>query len=310
MFGLKKRKTETQLLESKYGIVQRKDEKCGLFSYFITLTGGINYCLEHDLIPIIDMASYKNMYQGDDAAFNSWELFFEQPCNIGLSDASEGREYVDCNKIPAEKRPNLSMDFVTNQNLQNYWRNLCRKYIRLNSKTKQYVDQYMSKYLPNDKARKTVGVLCRGTDYVALRPLGHPVQPDADIVIDRVKEVLEQYNCINVFLATEDEEICQRFLSEFGTKLIVPKASRYLNTGDKYLADINSKMEYTEIYDKTRDYLASIYALSKCNCLVAGRTSGSISALILSEGYEYSYMWNLGKYGVDDEDILNKHKFY
>ena len=55
-------------------------------------------------------------------------------------------------------------------------------------------------------------------------------------------------------------------------------------------------------YHKDKDYLMAIYLLSKCRALVAGRTSGSVAAMIISEGYEDIYFWNRGRYGDNMEE--------
>lgn len=51
------------------------------------------------------------------------------------------------------------------------------------------------------------------------------------------------------------------------------------------------------------DSLKSIYILSKCNGLIAGRTSGTVGATVLSKGYEFMNIFTLGRYGVE-EDII------
>lgn len=275
-------------------VLQRKAEKCGLFSFFIVFLGGINYCIKNNLIPVVDMLSYENVYQGGEK-INSWELFFEQPMGICLMEV-ENPIYINCNEI--SDYPNDSMDFLTNNKKLSYWRRLCKKYIRFNDISEQYIKKCMEKYMPRNRERETVGVLCRGTDYTGIKPYGHPVQPDAKELIAKVSQFMEKYQCKYVYLATEDKKICDIFSGEFGENLIVPDMERYENTGKSYLADVIQ--EHSDIYKKGMDYLASIYILSRCKCLVAGRTSGSVGAMILSEGYDEVYLWNEGYYGFDE----------
>lgn len=293
-------------IEKKYGVIQRKEEKCGFFSYFITFLGGINYCIENSLIPVIDMASYTNIFQEENINANSWELFFEQPMGVRIEDIEDFREvqYVDCNSILATKRPNLTMDFMTNEKNIEYWNVICKKYIRLNAETQRHVTKFLDEYLPSEIRDETVGVLCRGTDYTNLRPYGHPVQPDINDVIDKIQEYLDKYNCKYVFVATEDEELCEKLNNVFGDRAIIPNVSRYKNTNNAYLKEIQE--EQGNVIMNTRDYLASIVALSKCKILVSGRTSGSIGALVLAEGYQDVFIWNLGKYGIDDWQTLSE----
>ena len=279
---------------SQYCVLQRKADECGLFSYFNVLLGGLNYCKKHNLIPIIDMLSNDNIYQ-DGQKINSWELFFDQPMGIGLGDIHDVAEYLDCNQVI--DHPVASMEFLTNDKKIEYWRHICREYIRLNCDMERYVAQCMNEYMPNGREKETVGVLCRGTDYIRLKPYGHPVQPDSEAVIKKIRQFLKREGCNYVFLATEDKYIYEKMHMEFGNRLIVPNVSRYKDTGKRYLSDI--VREERNGYEKGRDYLASIYILSRCEYFVAGRTSGSIAALLLSQGFEDIYLWNLGYYGMD-----------
>lgn len=285
--------TNDDASEKKYCVLYRKAENCGLFSYFTIFLGGINYCIENNLIPIIDMCTYENIYQ-DGLNVNSWELFFEQPCGTGLTE-KENAEYMDCDIIM--ERPDICMDFLTNENKIIFWRQICKQYIKLNDNVKQYVEHRFNEYMPHGREKETIGVLCRGTDYTNLKPYGHPIQPAVLDVIAKIKQFMKKYECNYIFLATEDNEIYKRLYSEFGNRLIVPDTARYVDTGENYLADIVRKGKNGFI--SGRDYLASIYVLSKCRYLIAGRTSGSLAAVLLSEGFEDMYLWNLGYYGID-----------
>ena len=54
--------------------------------------------------------------------------------------------------------------------------------------------------------------------------------------------------------------------------------------------------EKNDKYLKGREYLINILLLAKCNCLVAGSVGGTYGALLLSEGYEYQFVFDLGFY--------------
>ena len=43
-------------------------------------------------------------------------------------------------------------------------------------------------------------------------------------------------------------------------------------------------------------YLKAIYDLSRCNGILAGRTSGTVGAKLLSSGFEYEHYYDLGYY--------------
>ena len=284
-----------------YCVIRREDKNCGLFSFFITNLGGIHYSIINGKIPVIDMQNVHNIYlsAGEYGKVNAWEKYFEQPAGITLEDIrdKENIEYIDgCTII----RPNLSMDFITNEGLVRYWRNICRKYVRFNPKVGLFVEECARKVFNGRCPQNIVGVLCRGTDYVGLRPHNHPVQPDCDMIIDKVIEIVEANHCDAVYLASEDAYIMSRFREKLGGLLLDSIGEKYSGVGNEYLADF-FRREKTDSFKQGLDYLASIYCLSRCGYLIAGRTSGSVAAFLLSEGFRYYHFWNLGVYGVDDE---------
>ena len=98
------------------------------------------------------------------------------------------------------------------------------------------------------------------------------------------------------FLATEDRKIFDHFKHEFGDKLLFSGQKLYDGmNGKKYLSEIPVSCS-AEKWQNIVDYYATIYILSKCDGLVAGLTCGSICSYCMTDGYEYVYFWNLGKY--------------
>ena len=59
----------------------------------------------------------------------------------------------------------------------------------------------------------------RGTDYIARKPIGHPIPPNSSIVIRDIKEIDSKYNYDWYFVSTEDDMIRDIFIKEFGYKL-------------------------------------------------------------------------------------------
>lgn len=57
---------------------------------------------------------------------------------------------------------------------------------------------------------KTLGLYLRGTDYIALKPSGHPIQPTVEQAIDVVNEYIAKYDIEKVFLVTEDAKIYKK----------------------------------------------------------------------------------------------------
>lgn len=126
------------------------------------------------------------------------------------------------------------------------------------------------------------------------RPVGHPVQPQPEQVIEKVKEIEAEYPIEWIYLATEDSEILKLFQSTFGEKLLSIDQKRFNKENEEYICDYDYKDG--ERVTMNLDYLASMYIISKCDYLIGGKTSGTIAANLMSKGFQYHYYWDLGCY--------------
>ena len=77
-------------------IIRRHDPYVGLFSYFITILGGIAYADQNGYTPVVDMKNYPNAYLYDSEVkhVNAWEYYFTQPTSLSLEDALSCKKYI------------------------------------------------------------------------------------------------------------------------------------------------------------------------------------------------------------------------
>lgn len=61
------------------------------------------------------------------------------------------------------------------------------------------------------------------------------------------------------------------------------------------IGDVNDERENDKYYTGL-EYLTTIYILSKCTSIIAGRVNGTVIAALMNDGYEYSYYYDLGVY--------------
>ncbi len=282
-----------------YCLIRRSGNEVGLFSHFLTNLGNIALAINYGLIPVIDMKNCVNTWTSlaPEKDINPWEYFFRQPCSLGLDDIMVSDTVIIQDDVPdSHKRPSDSMEFLTNDKAIRFWQDIVDKYIHLSVRAENYFREQYDKLL---KGKKAIGVLCRGTDYVAMGPVGHPVQPKIEDIIDKVREIMKFSDCDYIFLATEDKLVYKQFREAFSDRLLILESDRFEHNVSTYLYDVQ-KTQKTDVYRMSLEYLTSIYLLSKCNGLVAGRTSGSVGALLLARGYQYCYYFNEGRYGIND----------
>lgn len=278
--------------DSTVYIIRRSGKKLGLFSYVETILPRIVYAVEHDYIPVVDMCTFDNSLRKD-RDHNPWEDFFEQPGDLSLSDAYESNRIVLSDAGVPEKHPSDSADFLSgsDESLE-HWRKAFRKYIRIHDSIIKQADKKHEELFGCNE--KVLGVLARGTDYVAMKPAGHPIQPDVSQIVERVKQTILEKGYNRIFLATEDANIARELKKEFGD-ICVTNDVDYIDYKGNYLADEKNNKQMSA-GNKNVDYLINLLLLSRCQGIVAGRTSGTIGAALMSEGWEYSYFFDMGTY--------------
>lgn len=271
-------------------------ENCGLFSDFILFLGKIEQVLKDGYIPIIDMQNDFNVYLDKDKVGkeNAWEYYFKQPLGYSLEDIAHSRHVIMGSTAKNMKLfPWNDLDFLNGKTGElAYWRKLAGKYMQLSDPAREHVEsEYQRLFAGEDRI---LGVLCRGTDYVASRPSHHNIQPTPDEMYARIDEMMQKHGCTKIFLATEDGGIYQKFKEKYGD-IIITNTKRYVKYESGYIAQT--------LYENGNagreagmEYLVTIMLLSKCDCLCAGIVSGTGSAILLSEGYREMYLFDMGRY--------------
>lgn len=259
----------------------------------------LNWTLQHveyserkGFIPVIDMRNYKTQYW--DGENNIWEFFFTQPSTITLEDAYRSKKvilsgYTYINKLDDAL---LGNRIVYEKTIRTRYSELFNRHFDLSEECKKMVKNELT----NIPINECIGVFLRGTDYIKLRPVGEPIQPDADSVIKKVKEFREQYGDKPIYLVTEDDEIYRTFTEKIKGIYIASFDSFITNyNGKDYLA-FSGALPDNKV-DLGLQYLTKIKLLSMCRFFVGSIASGSKTALIMNNNqYEDEYVFDIGLY--------------
>ena len=138
-------------------ILRRLNTKVGTFSDYIIFLKSIEYAIEVGKIPIVDRQTLKNDFMPAPDNINAWELFFEQPLGYGLSDIDYDTMSVSVCYNGGGMFP-VSIMKCADENVVAYWRNIARKYIRLNENMRTYVED---KYTELLDGKRVLGVSVR-----------------------------------------------------------------------------------------------------------------------------------------------------
>lgn len=276
-------------------VIRRNAPNAGLFSFVITNMGWIRYALDRGYIPVIDMQYYYNTYLTKDQVrhVNAWEYYFQQPCGYSLQDISASKNVIISSLNAAKDNPD-----PRDQNEMRDWISLAHTVLRFQPEVHEEVKRQKELLMGGERV---LGVLCRGTDYSELKPKGHPVQPVAENVIEKAREMMQKQNCTKLFLATEDEAVYQKFYRAFPEQLLT-YSDRITDTGGKYINEYVDHLleqrqdQSAQKYRRGLNYAITIGLLSSCCSLVAGQVSGTTGAILLADHYEDVYLFDLGNY--------------
>ena len=270
---------------------------CGLFSYFQVGLGCINYFINQGYIPIIDINSFPNIFNGfnpNSSKSNPWELFFNQPYGFELDKVLKNVKklaFSSCSN-KGHSYPSIH-NIYGNKVLLHFWHNIVEIYLPIKNEIKIKLDLIIKKLFNNSK--NILGILMRGTDFISIRPKNHCIPPTPELVFNDIKKMNKTNKYEYLFLATEDEYIKEKFLKKFNNKLkyLKQKKIEYNYTKKEYIAcskNITGNIENLKIY------LLNVLILSKCLDIIVSRTSGAVGAFILSKGFRKEKVYNLGIY--------------
>lgn len=236
------------------------------------MIGNAIYCLYEGYIPVFE---------------NIWTDYFFQPFTIENS-----YEIKDYPRLESPRQP-LLQD-IYDIACRKIWGKIFLKFFVPNDTCKKYLVQEES-IIDN---KKVLGILVRGTDYVKIKPAGHPIQPDIETVLKDVKKISDEYDAI--YLATDEFAVVRKFEEAFPGKVLTNKRKYFDIINEQEDKILITQIHFERENDnflKGLEYLSSLNLLSKCDSLIAGNCGGTTFAYYMNGmNYEYCKIYDLGTY--------------
>ena len=259
--------------------------------YLNNILNLILYSLYEGCIPVIRINEGK-------ANQNQWAWYFKQPFEIltGQRDILEKYTIIKCPIKDSLFRCSFEEGFYPYSENFPIWSSLYKKFVVFNDQVERYINKEKSELLKE----KTLGVLIRGTDYTALKPHGHPIQPELEDIMKYVKKWMYEKEYKNIYVATEEKRLFDEVVECFGSDNVLSNRrtyydEAYYSKGHQWIGEISFGRENDEFL-KGLEYLSSLSILSSCQGLVAGNCGGSLYAMLLAEKYEDIKVFNKGYY--------------
>lgn len=299
---------------------KRTDKKYCIVRYerptFDLLAAGVQYLFcyyqlaERGYIPILDIEYKYSFRQGRIGEYNIWDECFEQP--ISAKEAS-GQQYVlatgslftyaDDPHICLDLNGNVEDHFihVRKDDFRSYYAK-ANEYVRPIWKVRKDLLEELDEEIWNKmQGHKVLGVFLREnfSKDVSYKKQAdkevyshHPLLPGVAETIEIVKRQLDVWKFDYIFLSTMYIDSVEQFRQEFGEKVIciererirttdVPGTNFAMSEAEEYEAFKERMPYYTNL---VKTYLKEIVALSRCDYLLGGASSGMVAALVMNGG--------------------------
>ncbi len=284
----------------------------GFFAVYHKLLKHLYFADRFGLIPVVRFTKdylYAESHEVNETD-NPFEYYYLQPGSISVEEALRSRnvfkaEYIHTRIEDLTSRQ--SGDYEISEEYIELLGRISAKYIHLNKKTKDEIEQDISNIRINDR---TIGIHYRGTDYK--RGFSrHPVFTGIDEYIEVASDLLETGEYDRIFLATDDAEAVRRIENRFPGRVITYK-DVYRTDGDVSVAfskDERPDHHYRLGYEVLRDMLT----LSRCNALIAGASQVSLAVRITKSSCGEKYkdekiiFHGVNKRGADDREYYRSY---
>lgn len=264
-------------------IIYHVNSPDGFGSNFFRILTAINYSLEKNLVPYVDIVntSYCNIDQ------NCWNLIFEQPFELNKNDPSICERYSDWDlgEYMFSYHENHRSKFQ-DKNFISSQRKIVHNYIRPH----QYLLDSASNFLNPYAGKKILGVHKRGRDHFS--STGHASGQRCKITNEYLKSIID--DCIQKYdylYLISDENCVYDFLSDnYGKKLIFfddKKSFQDNEIGLHFLnIDINAKTKML------KNLIIEILIMAKCDKLLLMNSNVSHMSLLFSKTENFEFYDN------------------
>lgn len=276
-------------------VIRHNDRGAGLFAHFGVAVGMMKWAYDHGLVPYVDMQNADNCFtRGEPLAFNPWERFFDQVAECGPADLLRAKSvWIPKKWVIGLGWPRCEPAVVREDNPELLsWRDFVHAHIRVNAAVQAAVRERQAELFGGSRV---LGCLVRGTDYTRMKPKMHPVQPDPEQVVADARTACRAHGYEKVFLASEDLVVRRIFREAFGDRLVTNQEC-LPDYSDGFLMSSGAVGDGARALEMSREYLVSVLLLARCQGLLAGCASGTVGALLFSDGYDWSRVYDLGFY--------------
>lgn len=266
------------------------------------------------MIPITEWGSKIRYFDSgmNSVTKNVFEYYFVPNFGISSEEVDKCKNVIHLRGFAPSfffmNRPNDIPTSYHIENSQYYLERLAElysKYIHLNQKTQNYIDNNISKIISNGKV---LAVHVRGTDF-NVGFANHPIAPSVEEYFEKAEELYINGNFDKVFLATDDENALNFFKEKFKNDLL------YYDDVFRSKDNTGSHSSVSERplhhYKLGLEVLRDVYTLANCDSLICGLSQVAFTAryINIALGNKFSEVV-LINHGIRENTSTKANNYY
>lgn len=295
--------------DKKYCVVRYSFPNMALIAAGIQYIFCYHQLAERGYIPIIDIENDFSFKQGRVGEHNIWDVCFKQP--ISAEEAAKKPYVLVTGELFSySDDPRICLDLngdsedhyvhVRKKNFREYYAK-ANKYTEPIWQVKDEILAELDEEIWNKVCgHRVLGVFLREDFSKDVSHKGepdeaiyrnHPLLPGVKEVIESIRTQLNAWKYDFIFLSTVYQDSVEKFKEAFGNKVIYIERDRALINDEPSYFSMNEREVYEDhqanlayYENKSKTYLKEIIALSRCNYLIGGPSSGMAAALVMNGG--------------------------
>lgn len=263
-------------------LVDEKGSGMGFFAELGVTLIKLYFADERGFVPYVSWGKNYLYYEPDgvEGEKNAFLYYFnpvseikniEHACHVVNSEDSH---YAQVKNLYSAVSYDVSEDYI------NAMARMLKKYIQYNEKTKKYLAEEYGRLLGD---KKTIAVHYRGTDFNKGYN-NHPIPVQVEQEIEKVKELLQHKNYEQIFLATDENAVVERFQREFGERVKVYEDTFRDDGSGESIAFSHSEREKHH-YKLGLEVLRDQYTLTHCEGIVCGYSNITFIARVMRRAW-------------------------
>lgn len=234
-------------------------------------------CLYYDINMPLDM--------------NVFDYYFDQPFQEGR-DSLRNAKGVVVYKLRNRLKAEMLNGGVTYQVTEKYiveMANIMKKYLKFNAETQRIISE---KLCILGLANNVLGVHIRGTDY-KLNCKNHPQYIPPECYYHYIDRAVNEYGFDKIFIATDDSEILEEFLGQYGEERVIFAKDTVRRNGNQGIHTVKTSMK--RVYHKYQlglEVICDMCSLAACGGIVSSLSQVSLMSRIYKKSKDENFRYD------------------